>query len=194
MITEKQEKILNIIKDFTDKNGFSPTVREICALSGLSSPSTVHSHLKKLSDAGYISYSSNKKRSIIQKNSVKTKEVPVLGVIAAGTPIFAEENIDFYVPVSENLSKGRTLFALKVQGDSMINAGIFDGDIVIVSKQEIVENGEIAVVLIEDSATLKRFYKTDTEIKLVAENEKYQPIIVKDALVLGKAIALQRNI
>lgn len=194
MINEKQEKILNIIKDFINKNGYAPSIRELCALSGLSSPSSVHAHLKNLSDAGYITYSKNKKRSIIYNDFTKSNNIPVLGVITAGIPVLAQENIEGYIPVSEDLSRGRTLFALKVKGDSMINAGIYDNDTVIISKQETVENGEIAAVLIDDSATLKRFYKNGNEIKLVAENEKYAPIICKDALVLGKAVALYRNI
>jgi len=194
MMTEKQEKIYNIIKEFIASNGYAPTIRELCEITGLSSTSTIHSHLKKLCDNGYISYIHDKKRSIKINNTVTTDNVPVLGVITAGTPILAVENIEGFIPVANTLTRGREVFALKIKGDSMINAGILDNDTVIISHQSTVENGEIAAVLIDDSATVKRFYREKDTIMLKPENENYKAIYTHSATVLGKVIAVYREI
>lgn len=194
MMTDKQKKIYNIIKHFNATNGYSPTIRELCEISGLSSTSTIHNHLKKLCKNGYITYLPEKKRSIRITNAVNTDNVPVLGVITAGTPVIAIENIEGYIPVAENLTRGRETFALKIKGDSMINAGILNGDTVIISHQPTVENGEIAAILIDDSATVKRFFREKDYFILKPENDNYKPIYTDKATVLGKVIAVYREI
>ncbi len=194
MITEKQEVILNIIKNYVFANGYSPSIREICQITGLKSTSTVHMHLKKLSEEGYISYIKDKKRSIKITNHSGYEQIPVVGLISAGNPIFASENIENYIPVSYELSRGRDVFALRIKGDSMINAGILNNDLVIINKQSFVENGEIAAVIVDDSATVKRFYKENSIFRLQPENENYEPILCSDVTILGKVIAVYRTL
>lgn len=193
MLTLKQEKILNIIKEYISINGISPSIRELCKISGLSSTSSVHGHLKKLSEKGYISYLSDKKRSIKLNEVSSYVNIPVIGVISAGTPILASENIETYIPVKHDLTKGRKIFALRVKGDSMINAGIYDKDVVIIVQQSSVENGEIAAILVDDSATVKRFYRDGKGYRLQPENDNYEPIYCNEVTILGKVIGLYRE-
>ena len=202
-LTRKQKEILEFIKKTMFKKGVSPTFREIMQFFGFKSIKTVQDHLKALERKGYIKKDPNKSRSIILDDFSKTLKdtvrVPILGQISAGRPIFAEENIEGYINLDKFLTKhSKDIFALKVKGDSMIGAGILDGDYVIVKKQPTVENGEIACVLIDNEATVKRFYKRDTHIELRPDNDKYQPIIVtqelnKNIFVLGKVIGVLRK-
>ena len=203
-LTRKQKEILEFIKKTMFKKGVSPTFREIMQFFGFKSIKTVQDHIKALERKGYIKKDPNKSRSIILEDFSKTLKdtvrVPILGQISAGKPIFAEENIEGYINLDKFLIKhSKDIFALKVKGDSMINAGILDGDYVTVKKQPTVENGEIACVLIDNEATVKRFYKRDTHIELRPDNDKYQPIIVtqelnKNIFVLGKVIGIFRRL
>ena len=203
-LTKKQKEILEFIKKTMFKKGVSPTFREIMQFFGFKSIKTVQDHIKALEKKGYIKKDPNKSRSIILEDFSKTLKdtvrVPILGQISAGKPIFAEENIEGYINLDKFLIKhSKDIFALKVKGDSMIGAGILDGDYVIVKKQPTVENGEIACVLIDNEATVKRFYKRDTHIELRPDNDKYQPIIVtqelnKNIFVLGKVIGIFRRL
>ena len=174
-------------------DGRVPSVREICDEVGLSSTSTVHHHLKALEEKGFISREHGVNRCIRITGEEKSINVAVVGRVAAGNPIVAEQNIECYVPVSEQLGRGRELFALRIQGESMIKAGIFDNDIVIVKRTPVAENGEIVVALVDDSATVKRFYKENGHFRLQPENDAFEPIIVDEVILLGKVISLVRN-
>lgn len=190
-LSKSQQKILDYIKECSDE-GRVPSVREICNEVGLSSTSTVHHHLTALEEKGYISREHGLNRCIKVSGGEKSTDVPVVGRVAAGYPITAVENIEAYVPVSDELKRGRELFALRVQGESMINAGILDNDIVIVHRTPVAENGEIVVALVGDEATVKRFYKEKGHFRLQPENDSFEPIIVDEAVILGKVISLVR--
>lgn len=197
-LTHRQAAILEFIKKETLIKGYPPTVREIAAAMGLSSPATVHSHLATLEKKGYIKRDSSKQRALEVTDAIPPVEkemlyLPVVGVITAGQPILAQENIEDYFPVPAEMVRARNeVFMLTVQGESMIEAGIFDGDYIIVEKTPVVHNGEAAVVLIEDSATVKYFYKENGMIRLQPANSTMQPIYVKDAAVLGRVVGLFR--
>jgi len=193
-ISKKQTEIFNFIKSFIDENGNSPTVREIAKAVNLSSPSSIQYHLSALIEAGYLEKGdANMKRTIkLAKRSSTAHYVPLLGTVTAGNPILAIESIEDYIPAPVNAG-GNELFALRIKGDSMINASIEDGDIVIVERTPVAENGEIVVALIGDEATVKRFYKEDGHFRLQPENDNYEPIIVDELAVLGKVKALIRN-
>ena len=191
-LSKSQIKIFEYLKECSE-NGRVPSVREICENTGLSSTSTVHYHLKHLEDKGYIVREHGVNRCIQITGEEKSVSVPVLGKVAAGNPIVAIEDIECYVPVPEKLKRGKELFALRIQGESMINAGILNDDIVIVHRTPVAENGEIVVALVEDSATVKRFYKEDGHYRLQPENDDYDPIIVDEVILLGKVISLIRN-
>ena len=191
-LSKSQIKIFEYLKECSE-NGRVPSVREICENTGLSSTSTVHYHLKHLEDKGYIVREHGVNRCIQITGEEKSVSVPVLGKVAAGNPIVAIEDIECYVPVPEKLKRGKELFALRIQGESMINAGILNDDIVIVNRTPVAENGEIVVALVEDSATVKRFYKEDGHYRLQPENDDYDPIIVDEVILLGKVISLIRN-
>jgi len=202
-LTPKQAKILEFIRNFQAKRGSSPTLREIMERFKFKAIATVQDYLSSLERKGYIRREKDKARSItiigLKKTLRDIVEVPVLGRVAAGKPILAVENIEGYVAIDKAWAKGNNIFALKVEGDSMIQAGILDKDFVIVKKQPTVENREIACVLIDNEATVKRFYKKKDHIELKPENPKYQPIIVtKDTaaniLILGKVIGVFRKI
>ena len=168
-------------------------VREICEEVGLSSTATVHHHLKALEEKGMIVREHGVNRCIQITGEEKSVNVAVMGNVAAGNPIVAIEDIECYVPVPEKMGRGRELFALRIQGESMIKAGILDGDIVIVDRTPVAENGEIVVALVGDSATVKRFYKEDGHYRLQPENDAFEPIIVDEVILLGKVISLVRN-
>lgn len=204
-ISSRQERILEFINKKIKEEGYPPSVREIAKAVNLSSSATVHSHLKKLEALGFLKRNPSKPRAIsvisthnqepemdLSKNNLVF--VPVLGNIAAGKPILAEENIQDYFPLTPDFVKGQNeVFMLNVRGDSMVNAGIMDRDLVIVRKQETAINGEIIVALLEEEATVKRFFKGKTEIKLMPENDYMEPIIVKDVTILGKVIGVIRK-
>lgn len=199
-LSKRQGEILKYIKSCIIKKGYPPSVREIGAAVGLSSSSSVHSNLEALEKKGYIRKSPNKSRTIevvdedfsYKKNN--TVNIPLLGEVAAGQPIFAQENISDYFPVPAQLLPKADAFMLTVHGDSMINAGIYDGDCIIVAKQTSAQDGDIVVVLFEDSATVKTFYKEKEFIRLQPENDTMEPILVKEAVILGKVAGLFRKI
>jgi len=201
-LTRKQEEVLVFIKKYIVKNGYPPSVREICAGLGLSSPATVHTHLTGLELKGAISKTKSKFRTIevMGENEFAPKDeelvkVPLLGKITAGNPIEAIENPDelFSLPASL-IPRKETIFTLKVSGESMINAGIFDGDVVIVQRQKVARNGEIVVAMNdENEVTLKTFYKEADHIRLQPENDTMEPIILDNCMILGKAIGLYRK-
>lgn len=197
-ITPKQQEILDYIKDEILRKGYPPTVREICETVRLKSTSSVHSHLETLEKNGYIRRDPTKPRAIevcdesFQTVRTEMISLPVIGNVAAGQPIFAEENIVEYFPVpAEVVPKGES-FILNVRGDSMINAGIFNGDRVFVNSCSTAQNGEIVVALIDDSATVKTFYKENGHIRLQPENDTMDPIIVENCQILGKVFGIFR--
>lgn len=191
---DKTEIVYNSIVEFVSKNGYPPTIREICKHVNLGSTSSVEYHLKKLEESGKIKRDVNKNRAIelVDKN-ISSITLPVVGVIAAGQPILAEENVLDKFILNENLFKGHNMFILKVQGDSMVNAGILNGDYVVISRQEIANNGEIVACLIENEATVKRFYKENGYFRLQPENPFMRPIITSQVNILGKVVGLIRN-
>lgn len=191
-LSKSQQKILDFIKECSSE-GRVPSVREICSQTGLSSTSTVHYHLKALEQMGLITREHGVNRCMRIAGEERTTGVPILGKVAAGYPIAAIENIEGYVPVSDSIIRGRELFALRVQGESMIDAGILDNDIVIVHSTPTAENGEIVVALIDDEVTVKRFYKEKDHFRLQPENDLFEPIIVDEVVLLGKVISLVRN-
>ncbi len=202
-LTKKQEEILTVIKKFIADKGYAPTIRELCALCNLSSTATMFVHLKNLTNKGYISQTESKFRTIelnvtneYAKKDDNVIEVPLLGRVAAGNPIEAIENPDEYFNLPKELVPNDTeVFTLLVHGESMINAGILDKDIVIVKKQKDANNGEIVVAMTdENEVTLKRFFKEKNHIRLQPENDALEPIIINNVTILGKAIGLYRKI
>lgn len=192
MLTESQQKVYDYLKSRAE-GGLPPTVREICKATGLRSTSSVHAHLKTLERMGYITRDTRLNRAIHLAGEQNTIQVPIVGRVAAGQPILAMEEIEGYIPYSPGGSRsGSEYFALNVRGDSMINAGILDGDIVIAEKTPTALDGEIVVALIEEEATVKRFYREKDGIRLQAENPAYQPIYAKDVSILGKVAAVIR--
>mgnify|MGYP002577081112 CR=1 FL=1 len=188
------ERVLNFIAEFTKKNSYPPSVREMCQGLGISSTATIVYHLKKLEEQGKLSREKSRNRAIEVSGVSMLSGIPVVGKVAAGTPITATENIEDTLSFSQNLFGDQDeLFILNVQGESMINAGIFDGDKIVVHKQENAENGEIVVAMIDGEATVKRFYKEKNQIRLQPENDFMAPIIVKDAQILGTVVGLIRN-
>ncbi len=192
---EKQALILKYVTERLCEGGYPPSIREIGAAVGLSSPSTVHAYLHALVDAGKLRMDPDKKRSLsLPEGAVPgSVSVPVLGRVTAGQPVLAVEEIEGYVPVTRDRARGRELFALRVDGLSMKNAGILDGDIVICEKRPDAENGEIVVALIGEEATVKRFFQEDGRFRLQPENEDFSPIYADELLILGRVIALVRN-
>ena len=192
MPSAKGQMIYEYIRDCILNHNFSPTVREICEEVGIKSTSTVHYYLKELVDEGYIVKDDLKKRTIkLPGNSALS--VPLMGTVTAGIPITAIEEIEEYLPVPNLSGSAEDYFALHVRGDSMINAGILDGDIVVVRKTPVCRNGDIVVALIDDEATVKRFYKESGHFRLMPENPDFKPIIVEELTILGKVAALIRN-
>ena len=197
-ITNKQQEILNYIKDEILKRGYPPTVREICETVHLKSTSSVHSHLETLEKNGYIRRDPTKPRAIeicddgFQMVRTDMVSIPVVGNVAAGQPILAEENVQDYFPVPADRVPSGESFMLNVRGDSMVNAGIFDGDCILVNCCNTAHNGEIVVALIDDSATVKTFYKEKGHVRLQPENDFMDPIIVDDCKILGKVFGVFR--
>ena len=201
-LSQKQIELLLYIKNELSRQGYPPAVREICKGVNLKSTSTVHGHLEKLEAKGYIRKDPTKPRAIeiLDKDNdflfahKKTLDVPIIGRVTAGAPILAIENIEETYPVPLDLVEGYDVFMLQVQGESMIEAGILDGDLVLVKEQNQAHNGEIIVALLGEEATIKRFYKEKDTIRLQPENQFMEPIYSKDVTVLGKVIGLYRKI
>lgn len=209
-LTKKQRAVLECIEACIREKGYGPTVREICTALDLSSPSTVHVHLGALEQKGYIERDPLKSRSItltrpdeeqlvepaniIAPRFGNAVEIPLVGNVAAGEPIFAEENITDTMTLPTEIVGDAPSFMLSVRGESMIEAGINDGDYVVVKEQKVANNGEIVVALIEDGATVKRFYRERDHIRLQPENSSMEPIITRDCTIVGKVVAVFRRI
>lgn len=197
-ITAKQLEILEYIKEEILKRGYPPAVREICEAVHLKSTSSVHSHLETLEKNGYIRRDPTKPRAIeicddsFQMVRTEMVSLPVVGTVAAGIPILAQENIENYFPVPAEIVPSGESFVLKVKGESMINAGIYSGDQIFVQCCNTAHNGDIVVALVEDSATVKTFYKENGHIRLQPENDTMEPIIVNDCQILGKVFGIFR--
>ncbi|NLP28429.1 MAG: transcriptional repressor LexA [Clostridia bacterium] len=197
-LSAKQKEIYEFLKKHTQEKGYPPAVREICEAVGLSSTSTVHGHLKRLEKKGLIKRDATKPRALeICELSNRQKEmidIPIVGKVTAGAPILAVENIEDTFTIPLNYIKNRNdLFILRVKGESMIDAGILDGDLAIIEKTESALNGEIVVALIENSATIKRFFKEKDYIRLQPENKTMSPIIVRDCRILGRLVGIYRT-
>lgn len=197
-ISPKQKEILEYIKDQILQRGFPPAVRDICEAVHLKSTSSVHSHLETLEKNGYIRRDPTKPRAIeilddtFNLTRREVTNVPLIGHVAAGEPILAQENIENYFPIPVEMLPNNNTFMLTVKGESMINAGILDGDYVLVEEQHTAHNGDMVVALIEDGATVKTFYKEEGVVRLQPENDFMDPIIVRDVQILGKVIGVFR--
>lgn len=208
-VTKRQQAVLDCIEECIREKGYGPTVREVCQSLGLSSPSTVHVHLKALENKGLIKRDPLKSRSIaltyalsdgerlsniIQPTFNKIVNVPLVGNVAAGSPILAEENITDTFSLPTDIVGDAPSFLLSVRGESMIEAGINDGDYVVVKEQPVADNGDIVVALIDDGATVKRFYRESDHIRLQPENSTMDPIITRDCSIAGKVVAVFRRL
>ena len=194
-LSNNQIAIYNFLSQYIETNGFPPAIREICKATNISSTSTVHHHLKALEEKGYITKNNSRSRSItIVKESVPTEIIPDVGTVTAGMPILAVENISSHFPIAKGYFEGSDHFVLSVRGESMIDAGIYDGDKIIVNKTNVCRNGDIIVALIEDEATVKRFYKENGKVRLQPENKTMEPIIVDNIEVIGKVVGLFRKL
>lgn len=197
MTRDKQSEIYKFLKTYTENKGYPPSVREICEAVDLKSTSTVHGHLKRLEKKGFIKRDPTKPRAleIVELNAAKREmlNIPIVGKVTAGSPILATQNIEdsFPIPI-EYIKHDRELFMLKVSGESMIDAGINDGDLAIIEQCTTALNGDIIVALIENEATIKRFFKEKDYIRLQPENKTMEPIIVDDCAILGKLVGLFR--
>jgi repressor LexA len=207
VLTERQRQILDFVTKYADAHGYPPTVREIGEAVGLASPSTVHAHLANLERAGFLKRDPTKPRAIELRREPRAPAVadsevhklPLVGEVAAGGPLLAEENIEDYVAVPEPLSRGGEEFLLRVKGDSMVDAGILDGDIAVVQRQQDARDGDIVVALAgddesADEATMKRFFNEDGRIRLQPENEALEPIYAAYVQILGKVIGVFRQL
>ena len=201
-LSDKQVKILQYIKDELTLRGYPPSIREICKAVGLSSTSSVHAHLNTLENKGYIKKGTNKRRALelIDIDDICSdmpkKEIinlPIIGTVTAGSPILAVENIDDTLPISIDFVGNKESYVLKVKGESMIEAGILDGDYVIVNSQHTAKNGDIVVALIGDEATVKTFYKEKDHIRLQPQNSSMDPILIKEPYILGVVKAIVRK-
>ena len=194
MSAQRADEILEYIRDYIENENIAPSVREICQGCGIQSTSTVHRYLHRLEVEGRIRMTEGKNRAIVlTEDSADTQGIPLVGTVAAGMPITAIENITDYVDFDPQRHYDGELFALRVRGDSMINIGILDGDIVIVEQTPVAENGEVVVALVDGcEATVKTFYKEDGHFRLQPENDGMQPIIVNDVAILGKVVSLIR--
>lgn len=195
---DKQKEVYEFLKQYTESKGYPPSVREICEAVELRSTSTVHGHLKRLEKKGLIKRDPTKPRAleIAEFSSIRKEliDIPIVGNVTAGMPILATENIEDFFSLPMNYVKhDRDLFILKVKGQSMMDAGILDGDYAIIEKDATAENGEIVVALIEDEATIKTFYKENNHIRLQPENKTMDPIIVNECTILGKLVGVYRS-
>ena len=204
MLTERQRQILDFLTKYVDAHGYPPTVREIGEAVGLASPSTVHAHLANLERAGLIKRDPTKPRALELRREPKAApadvhKLPLVGEVAAGGPLLAEDNVEGYLAVPEPLSRGGEEFLLRVKGDSMINAGILDGDIAVVERAQDAKNGDIVVALAGDDetaqeATLKRLFKEDGRVRLQPENDALEPIYAQHVELIGKVIGVFRQL
>lgn len=193
-INDKTNKVYHFVVNYIDTNGYPPSIREICARLGIKSTATAYSYLDKLKERGLLDKSPMKKRAIAPANKKYAHAaIPLVGTITAGSPIFAVENIEGYCPLPEDFNGAEDNFALRVSGESMINAGIYDKDIIIVKKCDTADNGSIVVALIDDSATVKRFYKKNGKIILHPENDAMEDMIFDDVRILGVVKGLIRK-
>ena len=196
-LTPRQQQVLEFIRVSLRDNGYPPTVREICAALHLSSPSTVHAHLANLERLGLIKRDPTKPRALDVVQDLRPRRpLPLVGRVAAGRPILAEENIEELIDVPAFLRRDDDDFVLRVQGDSMADAGIFNGDFIVVHAQDQVQNGEIVVALVGDEATTKRFYSEGRTVRLQPENELYEPIIVNadEVELVGRVVGVLRRL
>lgn len=197
-ISDKQREILEYIKSEILNRGYPPSVRDICEAVHLKSTSSVHSHLETLEKNGYIRRDPTKPRAIeiiddtFNLSRREIVNVPLLGHVAAGEPLLAVENVETYFPIPSEYMPNEETFMLKIKGESMINAGIFDGDNILVQRQSTASDGDMVVALVEDSATVKTFYKEDGHYRLQPENDNMEPIIVEDCTILGKVFGVFR--
>jgi repressor LexA len=204
MLTGRQQEIWDFLVDYVDRHGYPPTVREIGEQVGLASPSTVHAHLANLERAGYLKRDPAKPRALEltghrQHSGKAAPGLPLLGQIAAGDPLLAEQNVEDYVALPEQLIRGGADFLLRVKGDSMIDAGILDGDVVAVKRQETATNGDIVVALAgddesTDEATVKRYFREDGRVRLQPENSALEPIYAQHVQILGKVVGVFRSL
>jgi repressor LexA len=205
MLTGRQQEIWDYLVEYTDSHGYPPTVREIGDAVGLASPSTVHAHLANLERAGFLKRDPTKPRALELRRETKgepvrddeVRRLPLVGQIAAGGPLLAEQNVEDYVAVPEPLSRGGEEFLLRVKGDSMIQAGILDGDFVVVRRQQTAQNGDIVAALAgedesAEEATVKRFFREDGRIRLQPENDALEPIFAGHVQILGKVVGVFR--
>lgn len=194
----QEKRVFDYIKEQIREKGYPPSVREICAALGFKSTSSAHQYISRLAEKGYIDKSDLKTRAIRIKGDEPTISIPIVGKVAAGEPILAQENIEDYFSIGESFFSKSDLqndtFVLRVQGESMINAGINDGDYIIVSKQSTARNGQIVVAMIDGNATVKTFYKEVDHVRLQPENDTMDPIIVKNVQIVGKVVGLVRKI
>ena len=197
-LNAQEERVFNYIKEKIQDYGYPPSVREICAALGFKSTSSAHQYIARLAEKGYISKEDLKTRAIRIVGTESTIALPIVGKVAAGEPILAQENVEDYFSIGESFFNQDSLkndnFILKVQGESMINAGINNGDYIIVSKQNTARNGQIVVAMIDGEATVKTFYKEKDHIRLQPENDTMAPIIVKNVEIVGKVVGLFRKI
>ena len=193
-IDDKLKRVYEFTLDYINDNGFPPSVREICSKLDIKSTATAYSYIEKLRSKGLLEKAPLKKRalSVSQKNA-GFKSIPLVGTVRAGEPIFAIENLEGYFPIPNDLNSSGENFALRVNGDSMINAGIFDKDIIIVNRQNTATNGEIVVALVDDSATVKRFYRKKNKIVLHPENDSLKDMIFDEVVILGVVKGLMRK-
>ena len=197
-LTSKEQKVYDYIFESITRDGFAPTIRDIQTNVGIKSTSTVHSYLARLEEKGYINKEGGKSRSVrlggANPGSRRSTKVPILGKVTAGMPILAVENFEGYIdfPLMNRSYSYNELFALRVSGESMIEAGILDGDIVVIKKEQYAENGQIVVALIDDEATVKTFYKENGHYRLQPENPTMEPIITNEVFILGKVVSVMR--
>lgn len=194
----QEKRVFDYLKEQIRQKGYPPSIREICAALNFKSTSSVHQYIARLAEKGYIDKGDLKTRAIKIVGDEPTISIPVIGKVAAGEPILAQENIEDYFSIGESFFSQSDLkndtFVLKVQGESMINAGINNGDYIIVSKQNTARNGQIVVAMIDGNATVKTFYKEKEYVRLQPENDTMEPIIVKDVQIIGKVVGLFRKI
>jgi repressor LexA len=200
-LTDRQKEILAVIREAVRRQGYPPTVREIAAEVGLASPASVQNHLAALEQKGLIRRGGSKRRALElvegrrgRRGVPRQERVPLVGRVAAGEPLLAEQNVEEFVTLPDFLSVDRDGFVLRVRGDSMIGAGILDGDLVVVRRQEQAANGDIVVALLDDEATLKRFYREADHVRLQPENDALEPILARDPRILGKVTGVMRRL
>lgn len=199
-LTRRQKEVLDILKKHFREKGYPPSVREICKAADLKSSSTVHAHLGQLEKKGYIRKDPTKPRAIeildepFNKMFREAIPVPVIGKVTAGEPVLAQENITEYIPLSKDFARDDELFILRVKGDSMMDAGIMNQDYAIIRQQSTALNGDITVVLLDNEATIKRFYKEKKKFRLQPENDEFEPILVNEVTILGKVVGLIRRL